>query len=302
MSVIIPSYNRKHCIEPALSSVLQQTYPNYELIVVDDASSDGTADWIAQTYPEVRLLRLSQNEGAAGARNQGMSLASGELIAFLDSDDQWLPNYLEAQIKTLQAHPEAVLAFCDCLEVKGNRKRRYIAKPKPTYPDLIEHLLLDDNFIITMSVVMVRSEALKQSGALNQTLRIVHDREWYLRLLHSGSFAYTPQCLVSRVLHASNLVDNHRQWSQEVLQLLDCFFVDARSQPYRDLEAGARCHALLRVDKLTRQMGRRDALFRMQMLVQAFGYSPKQTLRYLAQTWLEASKSWLRPLWKQLSR
>src|SRR5713226_7707474 len=98
VSVIMPTFNRRRVIGRAISSVLSQTYSDYELIVIDDGSTDGTSDWLAQEYPGVRLIRCASNRGAAGARNFGFEAARGEFIAFLDSDDVWTPEYLQHHI------------------------------------------------------------------------------------------------------------------------------------------------------------------------------------------------------------
>jgi glycosyltransferase involved in cell wall biosynthesis len=98
VSVIIPSFNRKQDVVLAVDSVLSQTYPHVEVIVVDDASSDGTYEWLRKHYPQVKLIRNETGKGGAVARNQGAEAASGEYVAFLDSDDLWLPEHLEKKI------------------------------------------------------------------------------------------------------------------------------------------------------------------------------------------------------------
>lgn len=111
VSVIIPTYNRRNLVELALVSVVQQTYQDYEIIVVDDGSTDGTASWVGLHYPQVRLIQRQENQGVAAARNIGVCEARGRFIAFLDSDDQWLPTYLERQdsYDHPQSHSEIVV-------------------------------------------------------------------------------------------------------------------------------------------------------------------------------------------------
>lgn len=104
ISVILPTYNRAHVLERALTSVFGQTHLPDEVIVVDDASTDATAD-VVKRFPHVRLHRLERNSGAAHARNAGAKLATGEYIAFLDSDDLWLSNKLEVQLVRMNESP-----------------------------------------------------------------------------------------------------------------------------------------------------------------------------------------------------
>ena len=100
VSVVIPSYNRKDIIGRAIDSVLAQTYKDIEIIVVDDGSTDGTAEYIQKTFPNIKIF-IQENNGAASARNLGISKADGEYIAFLDTDDYWLPEKIAKQVSSI---------------------------------------------------------------------------------------------------------------------------------------------------------------------------------------------------------
>lgn len=272
VSVIIPTYNRKHFIDKAIESVLNQTYQNYELIVVDDGSSDGTAELIAANYPSVKLVRWEVNRGATVVLNEGIRLATGEFIAFLDSDDQWKPGYLEAQIKALKENPKAVTSYCNYIELKTkDGSEAYMdIKPWPIYPNLT-HQLLMDNVIQSMSLVVVRRQALLQAGCLNETLKISYDRELQLRMLYQGEIIHVPEYLVIKVSHGGNIVGNYRLWAKEVLMLLDIFFADERSQPYKHLEAKARSHWSLKLAKIV-WLSHHDLIFVLQMIARGFWF------------------------------
>ena len=97
ISVIIPTYNRKHTLNRAIHSVLSQTSQPREIIAVDDGSTDGTKEWLAKMYPAIRYIHQS-NSGVSAARNVGIKTAQGDWLAFLDSDDEWLPQKLERQV------------------------------------------------------------------------------------------------------------------------------------------------------------------------------------------------------------
>jgi glycosyltransferase involved in cell wall biosynthesis len=104
ISVVIPMYNRKNTIDCCLNSVLNQSYENLEIILIDDCSTDGTVEHIRNTYTDKRIniIQLKKNSGAQKARNEGIKNANGEWVAFLDSDDEWLPQKIEKQVKILE--------------------------------------------------------------------------------------------------------------------------------------------------------------------------------------------------------
>lgn len=108
VSVVIPTYNRAHCVRETLESVLSQTHQAYEIVIVDDGSTDGTSEALRPYYDRIRYI-YQDNHGLAHARNRGISEARGEWIAFLDSDDVWLPNKLEVQLQGVRNNPDAVV-------------------------------------------------------------------------------------------------------------------------------------------------------------------------------------------------
>ena len=110
LSVVIPCFNAARYISSAIDSVLEQQWPELEIVVVDDGSTDGSADLVAARYPQVRLIRQA-NAGVAEARNRGIREASGRWIAFLDADDLWLPGKLLAQSALLRADPSARMVY-----------------------------------------------------------------------------------------------------------------------------------------------------------------------------------------------
>jgi len=240
VSVIVPTYNRRELIEPAVKSVLNQTYGNYELWIIDDASTDGTADWIAQHYPQAKLIRLTENVGAAEARNVGIRAAKGGLVAFLDSDDHWTPDYLEIMVRSLLKNPNASFVFCNHREVsKGDTIKQCIYRPLPQYQDLV-HRSLADVFIYTMSAVVVQKTALDKCGLLDQRLIICHDRELYIRLLQVGEMAHVQESLVTRVMHDQNISTDYQRWAKYVFLMLDIFFSNSQNQGYKHLEPTVR--------------------------------------------------------------
>ncbi|MBO3463540.1 glycosyltransferase family 2 protein [Aetokthonos hydrillicola Thurmond2011] len=274
VSVIIPTYNRIKYISRAINSVINQTFRDYEIIVVDDASTDGTVKFIRENYPNITLVQLSKNSGAGAARNQALSIAKGNFIAFLDSDDQWEKNYLETQIHYIQSDSNNVLAFCGCIHQKQDRTIvKFNCKPWLPYPNLVYHLL-SENFILTSSSVVVRSETLKESGKFNETLKIGEDKELFLRLLCLGKATHVPHYLVTKYSHESNLTRNYQLWVKETFNLLDVFFDNDLSKPYKHFEVETRSHNAMRLARIL-WYEKRQPLFALQMFFKAFSISPQ---------------------------
>ncbi len=181
ISVIIPAYNRAHCIARAIQSVLAQTLPVTEIIVVDDGSTDGTAE-LAQSHfgSTIRVLRHPTNLGAAAARNTGMSAVSVDCdyIAWLDSDDEWLPEKLEKQVAVLNASP-SVVAVCSAYKMIENRQEsNYIPDDRSPWA---EGLLLGCD-VGPGATLLVRREAALATGLLDTRLTRYEDWDWLLRL------------------------------------------------------------------------------------------------------------------------
>lgn len=190
VSVVIGTYNRERYIRGTLDSVFAQTYPKIEVIVVDDASTDGVVDIVREYGDRVRLVVRDVNSGLpAVPRNQGLRLAQGKYVAFLDSDDIWMPEKLEKQVDQLEQHSEYVLShtFCYVIDesgrVQGVRHEGQLAESM-SLCDLIEHCY------ITLSTVMIRRETLVNNGLFfneDAIYRIGEDYELFLRLLRRGN-------------------------------------------------------------------------------------------------------------------
>lgn len=124
VSVVIPTYNREYCIEATIESVLRQTYPHLEVVVVDDGSTDGTGEFIATRFghdSRVRYIR-QDNQGVSAARNTGFRHARGEFVALLDSDDLWFPHKLDTQMAVFRAYPEVGMVWSDLAAIDMDGK------------------------------------------------------------------------------------------------------------------------------------------------------------------------------------
>jgi len=179
VTVIIPTFNRAWSIQRAIDSVLAQDYKNFELIIVDDGSTDATADILSSYGSAIQKIR-KQNQGVSAARNRGIAAASGDLIAFLDSDDYWMPKKLSTQVDFFSSHPDALICQTEEFWVKNNRrvnpKKRH---KKPSGMMFSESLQL---CLISPSAVMVRKRLFSEIGLFDEALPACEDYDLWLRV------------------------------------------------------------------------------------------------------------------------
>lgn len=207
VSVIIPNYNHTRFIPGAIQSVLAQTYSRYEIIVVDDGSTDDSREVVARFGDKVRYI-WQENQGLAGARNTGVQAASGELIGLLDADDKWHPDYLEQMVALSGMHPDGAVFYCmaQCMDVEECDLPQYVGGPAVD-PDILYQVLLRANFIIP-STVLFRKKTIVKSGCFDANLRSCEDWDMWLRLLPVERIIGTSRCLVRYRVHGSSLSSN----------------------------------------------------------------------------------------------
>jgi glycosyltransferase involved in cell wall biosynthesis len=198
-SVIIPTYNRSHCIRRALKSVGMQGGTDLEVIIGDDASTDETIAVVQEMMPEARIVKLDVNQGAAAARNVAMRIARGEFLAFLDSDDEWLPGKLESQLDYLRANPScAVCATGYFLQTKEGRR---VAFPGVNPSDWRKELHSAQSFH-GASTPLVRRSILESVGLQDEELRVLEDWDWMLRIARNHPIHVLPEMF--SVIHENN--------------------------------------------------------------------------------------------------
>ncbi len=208
VSVIIPTFNREHLIQRTISSVLAQTFSDLELIIVDDGSTDNTGEVIQKfTDPRIRYIPLDKNYGGGYARNQGIKAAHGELIAFLDSDDEWMPEKLELQIARLRANdnPFMTVVYCIGYEYYESIKRQKLPK-LDTYEGDVFDYLLRGWLPPTASLFMVKRSALIGVGGFDESLPSFQDYDLWLRLAEANNhFIAVNKPLVIRYFHREQI-------------------------------------------------------------------------------------------------
>lgn len=182
VSVIIPTYNREGFIGEAIQSVLEQTFFNFEIIVVDDGSSDGSAALI-QRFSDARIIFLRQeNKGRSCARNRALAQASGRYIAFLDSDDLYMPGKLATQVQYLDAHPEVGMVYTSayCIDSFGNSLNKNYQASVSGY--IYSSIAFFQPVTITLPTVMVRRELLAQAGGFDEKMHRFEDTDMWRRI------------------------------------------------------------------------------------------------------------------------
>jgi glycosyltransferase involved in cell wall biosynthesis len=225
VSVIVPVYNGERFLAQALDSVLAQDYRPLEIIVVDDGSVDGTAA-IARSREEVRYIHQT-NQGHPAALNAGLTVAGGDLIAFLDADDQWTPNKLTVQIDHLLAHPEVMI----CLAHTRNVLEPGVEQPEFRTRDL----LLDEAVLLALGATVVRRAVFERISVFDTQYGHAKDVDWFVRAREAGiEMAIVPQTLLLRRLHADNRSYRTRARTAEFLRV-----VKAAIERRRENEGGA---------------------------------------------------------------
>ncbi|MHB1241309.1 MAG: glycosyltransferase family 2 protein [Gammaproteobacteria bacterium] len=201
MSVILPTFNRIRTVRKSIMSVLRQDYEDLELIVVDDGSSDGTAE-LLKTFndPRLRVISLAQNSGQSAARNIGIEAACGTYVAFQDSDDLWTRNKLKTQLERLQktAHYRLSGGFCAFTVIGGKQSRTRMPRgvPNDYKPASLYNMLLKDNVVGTPTLLIERT-ILQNLGGFDEKLDTLEDWDLALRLAAKGhALDYIPHSLV----------------------------------------------------------------------------------------------------------
>jgi glycosyltransferase involved in cell wall biosynthesis len=205
VSVVIPTYNRARTVGNAIQSVLAQTFGNWELLVIDDGSADDTRV-VVSAFRDTRLSfhRLDRNRGQSAARNNGINLARGTYVSFLDSDDEWFPEKLAREVAAFEAGGEAVgLVYCgkELFDSDG----RFLGQRLPTFEGDVYRRLLAGDFIGSCSRVALRKSVLEVVGGFDETLPSYEDWDLWLRAAKVSKVASVPVCLLRRHLSGAQI-------------------------------------------------------------------------------------------------
>ena len=182
VAVIIPTFNRAHLLERAVRSALGQSWHDFEAMVVDDGSTDNTTDspLFTNSDPRLRYIRLPTNRGVSAARNAGVMATSAPLLAFLDSDDEWLPRKLEKQVRWLEAHPDFLIVQTKEVWIRRGKRVNPPKTHEKSAGDLFAASL--DRCMITPSSVMLTRKLFEEAGGFNETFAACEDYDLWLRI------------------------------------------------------------------------------------------------------------------------
>jgi len=195
ISAVIPIHDRRPVLARALDSVFAQTSPVDEVIVVDDGSSDGSAEFVAREYPRVRLIR-QRNRGVSAARNRGIACAAGEWIALLDSDDSWQPRKVERMRTAITANPGYPLFHSDEIWVRNGKRVNPMHKHRKRGGRIFRHCL--PRCAISPSAAVIRKSTLEALGGFDPELPACEDYDLWLRLCHRYPVYYLEEALVTK--------------------------------------------------------------------------------------------------------
>jgi glycosyltransferase involved in cell wall biosynthesis len=216
VAVIIAVYNGEGCVARAIDSVLAQQFDSFELIVVDDASLDATPRVLGGYGDRIKVFRMEKNCGLAAARNFGVDHTAGQLVAFLDADDVWLPGRLAKTVEALESHPTATMAFSDVVPVGDDQlplAPSYL-HPGMARPPLMEDLLEEGWWPIMPSSVTIRRWIFDRVGGFAEEYKRAagfEDTELWFLLRELGDFTYVPEPLVNYRL--DSMIERMRKYA-----------------------------------------------------------------------------------------
>ncbi|MFZ9736626.1 MAG: glycosyltransferase family 2 protein [Prochlorotrichaceae cyanobacterium] len=278
ISIIIPTYNSEKFIEKTIKSALQQTLQDFELIVVDDCSTDNTVkviEAIADSDRRIKIFTHTTNVGIAANRNRGIEKASGQYIAFLDHDDLWLNDKLAMQLAALEESKTAAVAYSwiDLIGEKGEYLRQHL---RPKYTGYIYKKLLITNFLVTASNPLIRMKCLQLIGGFDETIYGSDDWELFIRLARDYEFILVKKCHIKyRIVQGSGTY-NFRKFEEGKLRAVNKVFNQV-DEPLKSLknQALGSFYLYLSFKSLDYFSSRRDALISLRYMILSIHHDPK---------------------------
>ena len=225
VSVVIATYNMGHYLGEAVQSVLAQTYPNFEVQIVDDGSTDDTPKILQQWAGDARVRSHRQaNAGKARAMNRGVELSRGRFVAFLDADDAWDPDKLAQQMPLFRGRPELGVVYSDyqCMDADG---RPLVKGVTPMRRGWVTGPLLVESFV-PYSAGIVRRECLERNGGFDETLDMGIDYDLWLRLSAHWQFDFVPQSTVRYRIWAGQMSKNYRKRYESAIRIMRNFLAN----------------------------------------------------------------------------
>jgi glycosyltransferase involved in cell wall biosynthesis len=231
VSVIIPTYNRAHLVKRGIRSVLAQTYGDFELIIVDDASKDNTRE-VIKSFDDKRIRYIchKENRCAPETRNTGIRTAIGEYIALLDDDDEWLPTKLEEQINGFKTSSGRTGVVYSGFEVR-DQNGRIVQTTFPEFRDNLYIRLLERNMIGGSSIPMIKSECFKKVGLFDKFLKSCQDWDIWLRISEYYEFDFVPEILSTIHLHGGQISSKYSSMIPGRTRMIEKHMDEFRKHP-----------------------------------------------------------------------
>ena len=223
VSVVIPTYNRANVLPRAIDSVLQQTHENIELIVVDDSSTDNTRE-VVESYNDnrIRYTRLDSNSGANTARNTGINISSGDYIAFLDSDDEWLPSKISKQLNTFKyANNSTGLVYTGRKYIGQDDELNAVVTPK--LQGDVSGNMLADNFVGTFSTALIKKSILEVVEPPDESFDSGQDWEFFTRISFLYEFGVVDEPMVKCYTQQNNRISSNHDPRSKYSRFRDKF-------------------------------------------------------------------------------
>ena len=193
VSVVVPTYNRAYRLEETLRSVVNQTYQDFELIVVDDGSTDDTSK-VMQSFPGAQYIFMEENSGVSSARNKGLAHAKGRYICFLDSDDLWDEKKLQVQVQWMEENPDCQVCYTDEVWIRGGVRVNSKNKHRKYSGDIFRYCL--PLCIVSPSSAMLRGVIFDDIGNFDESLPVCEDYDLWLRIAMKYTFHFIEKPLI----------------------------------------------------------------------------------------------------------
>jgi teichuronic acid biosynthesis glycosyltransferase TuaG len=226
ISIITPTYNSSKFIKRTINSVINQTYKDWEYLIVDDYSTDNTVELVnefAKKDPRIKLLKTMKNSGGpATPKNVGIENATGKYVAFLDHDDEWRLTKIEKQLNSFEKSKNKRIGIVSCLLNIKDNNGNLLYKHKENYKNQPSKHLANGNFIVTSSCVMTKLSILKEVGLFDPEFRTSDDWDMWVKISEKGyEFDFIPEYLVDYIIHGSNACyGNNSNKNKEELALI----------------------------------------------------------------------------------
>lgn len=229
ISVVIPTYNRANTIDKTIESILNQTYKNYEIIIADDNSKDNTEEIInkyMEMYPFIKYVRHENNRGGSAARNTGAKIATGTLISFLDSDDQWIETKLEKEVECIKNNPDVDMIYSNMYLVDVEKGTTILYKQE-NFDDKYYGMLCK-NIIGSTSLITIKRDVFNKLGGFEEGVPSCQDWDFYLNVAEKYNLIKIDEPLLKYYIHSNSISGNldraiigHKRILNKVAKLLE---------------------------------------------------------------------------------